>query len=185
MISVTYMSNLREQVRAARAINRGQVSTWSLLALIVAFPLASGVWGLATEGLTADVGQLFALAAAGCALWYLFPWFPVWVVRRGVRTPDGPVTVAFSEAGILTEGPNGKAESTWEPYLKTRETPEFLLLYYGKSVAVPLPKRVFTPEQLLELRELVSRRVGSRHVAPDSRLQAADGGPSGRDEPKP
>jgi hypothetical protein len=50
------------------------------------------------------------------------------------------VTVAFSEAGILTEGPNGKAESTWEPYLRTRETPEFLLLYYGKSVAVPLPR---------------------------------------------
>jgi hypothetical protein len=107
MISVTYTSNLREQVRAARAINRGQVSTWSLLALLVALPMASGVWGLATEGLTADVGQLFALAAAGCALWYLFPWFPVWVVRRGVRTPDGPVTVAFSEAGSTRPSPAG------------------------------------------------------------------------------
>jgi len=55
------MSNLREQVRAARAINRGQVSTWWLLTLLVAFPLASGVCGFATEGLTADVGQLFAI----------------------------------------------------------------------------------------------------------------------------
>jgi len=49
MITVTYMSNLREQVRAARAINRGQVSTWWLLTLLVAFPLASGV-GLRDRG---------------------------------------------------------------------------------------------------------------------------------------
>lgn len=71
-----------------------------------------------------------------------------------------PRKLNISEAGILSDGPQGHIETPWSRYVRFRETKRLFMLYLSNDVKGIVPKRVFQdPAQMNSFRAFVSARV--------------------------
>ena len=110
----------------------------------------------------AAVLAILGVAALGAVGWWLFPWFIIWIVRRGVSQPNGPCEVALGEDAVRIQAPFVTAEWKWAAFHHARETSRFFLLYFSKSQAQFIPKRALSQGQAERIRALIARQVAKR-----------------------
>ena len=161
--TVTFRTDLGEQVRAARAVIIRQPSGWFLHALFLGMPLALVLFLVFLDPDVRPWNWWFAFGMfvfCGGFL-YLFPWIPVRAVRKGQKNIDGPVTVTIDDEGVKVVAPQSTASFGWGAVAKHTETAEFLFIYTGQNVAMTLPKRAFASEELAAVRSLLATNAGA------------------------
>jgi hypothetical protein len=162
VMTVTFTTSVSEQVGAVRAILWRAASNWLMFALFVLLPLVFLSVSERRPGDSPSQLTLVGVAAGGAVFWWLFPWYMVWIMRRGLSHPNGPYDVFLDDAKVRIQNPVGVLELKWAAIRRARETAAFLLLYFGKTQAQFIPKRVLAPPQLEELRALVAQQLGER-----------------------
>lgn len=93
-----------------------------------------------------------------------------WGVRQVLRGSlgAGPQTIVLAEDGVRGANAATASSAGWESILQARETPEFVLLYYGHKQAAAIPKRAIAEGDLPRLRALLRAHVrGPVHLADD------------------
>jgi len=101
----------------------------------------------------------------GLSLWILalqlfLPRIVHWRVYYRNREIFGPRKLNISDAGILSDGPQGRIETPWSRYVRFRETKRLFMLYLSNDVKGIIPKRVFQDaSQMDSFRNFVSARV--------------------------
>ena len=75
------------------------------------------------------------------------------------KTLQRPMTVAWSEEGFRSTAQQGDWNIPWSDYLKWTEDGSVILLYQGPRVFNMLPKRVLTPAQIDDLRQLLAASI--------------------------
>ncbi|WP_306965526.1 YcxB family protein [Agrobacterium tumefaciens] len=73
--------------------------------------------------------------------------------------PTQPITVTWSEEGFRSKAQQGDWNVPWNDYLKWTEDSKVILLYQGARVFNMLPKRVLTPAQIDDFRQLVAANI--------------------------
>ena len=163
-ITVTFQTSAREQVRAARGLIARQKAGWFLYALFLGFPVVLSVYVAFFDPDPRPWNWWFivGLGIFGGLYLYLFPWIPVLTVRKGQPSIDGPHAMNLNDGGVQVVSPHSRFELGWEAVVKALETAEFFFIYTGKNVAQMLPKRVLTPDALMQVRALLRSRLGRR-----------------------
>ncbi|MNS80316.1 hypothetical protein D3C72_1139920 [compost metagenome] len=75
------------------------------------------------------------------------------------KTLQHPITVTWSEEGFRSKAQQGDWNVPWNDYLKWTEDSKVILLYQGGRVFNMLPKRVLTPAQIDDFRQLVAANI--------------------------
>lgn len=75
------------------------------------------------------------------------------------KTLQQPITVTWSEEGFRSKGQQGDWNVPWNDYLKWTEDSKVILLYQSARVFNMLPKRVLTPAQIEDFRQLVATHI--------------------------
>ena len=108
------------------------------------------------DALKQDAGLLLILVLLGMfflLLAWLLPRVTAW--RTILRT----VEWSLADEGVEIQSEVSSARIRWEAFIKFREDRRVFLLYVQKGLAQFIPKRVLSAEQVIELREIVSRHV--------------------------
>jgi hypothetical protein len=102
------------------------------------------------------LGASFAIAMAGYEI-------PKMELRRHYGTSTlavGERVINIDAGGITSTLPTGSVQYKWQAYTRYRETDRlFALLISPYQVGTWIPKRVMSPEQIKELRELLKARL--------------------------
>jgi YcxB-like protein len=87
------------------------------------------------------------------------------VARRSYRSrPERQVefSVVIDESGVRMTNAISSSEYKWACFTSSLETDKVILLYVSFCAFEYFPKRVFSPEQLRDLRELIAAQVKSQ-----------------------
>ena len=110
--------------------------------------------------------------------WWVKPFFAAWIiffmilfrmvqlrnlgkVRKRTPAAQGPHTWTLNDEGIRITGPLSDSELKWEAIIKAQETKRDFFFFTSKSLAVFLPKRVIADSQIIDLRHLISKKLGA------------------------
>lgn len=129
---------------------------------------AAAFFGL---GFVVFVIQLFAggrilevwpgLAASAGFLIVIFG-SPSFTARRQFRTTPtahDPMTIEASDAGLQIHSVHADSQVAWSAYMAWGEYKSVFVILPQPRIYVPIPKRAFTAEQLVEFRELLGRNI--------------------------
>jgi len=82
--------------------------------------------------------------------------------RRQFRTTPSahdPMTIEASDAGLQIHSVHADSKLAWSTYRAWGEYRSVFVILPQPRIYVPIPKRAFTAEQLVEFRELLERNV--------------------------
>jgi amino acid transporter len=120
--------------------------------------------------------RLFFIFLAVFLLLFSFAvaFFSANMVKRIFR--DNPILsgekrVDFSPEKVTSDTESQHRAIKWTAFIKVGETASLLVLFMAKNMGMPIPKRVFNPEQLLEFRALLSQKVPSAYAGPTVTLK--------------
>jgi ADP-ribose pyrophosphatase len=149
LIERTFTYTVREFVRTNMAVMRRSrfVQVFGLvIAAVATLPLVVGDWA------TAVPGYAFVLAVWTGLFVVPFALFAAWRYRDRLFQP---VTISIDGHSIRYEGQQAHTEIAWATFSRLRESDGFLWLEFGPQ-AVPVPLRIFTPEELATIRRLAA-----------------------------
>jgi hypothetical protein len=101
----------------------------------------------------------------GLSIWILLvqifiPRIVHWMIYYRNRRIFGVRKVAFDEAGVVADSPQGHISTPWTNYLRFRETKRMFVLYLSADVIGTVPKRAFKDAAELDaFRGLVAARL--------------------------
>lgn len=72
---------------------------------------------------------------------------------------SGEIVLSLSDAGLNVAFATGTSQLEWRAYTKYRESDHVFLLFSGSGRSTFIPKRVMSPEQIQELRNLLRDRI--------------------------
>ena len=126
-----------------------------LLVLVIAFALEKkplGVWMY-------YLPVFLMLLMIPVLLWVVLPltWRRIYDQDNEIKLP---FEIELGEKAIQFSNEVGKTTRPWTHYRKWKENDELLILYQTDHHATPLPKRIFSAEELTFLYD----RLGSHHV---------------------
>lgn len=75
------------------------------------------------------------------------------------KTLQHPMTVSWSADGFRSTAQQGDWNNAWSDYLKWAEDDKVILLFQGPRVFNMLPKRVLTPAQVDDIRQVLAANV--------------------------
>jgi YcxB-like protein len=106
------------------------------------------------------------VAHAGLAfgvLWFTFmlagPWFSSRHQFRNTPAAHAPITLDVSGFGLEIHSSFGDSKIAWPAYVGWSEGKSVFVILPQPRIYVPVPKRAFTPEQLVEFRDILERSV--------------------------
>ena len=158
-MQIQFQCNLADynEALAARRSLRGKTASAVIgCALVVVAEIVVVNLGVRQGMASLIIGGVFA------ALWFgILLGRPIWVARDFQNHPN------FQREQVLTideEGLHRKSEvemSTirWAAYTGSAETRNLFLFYLGKRLVEVVPKRALSESQLVELREMLQRRL--------------------------
>lgn len=125
---------------------------------ILGIPLVVLGWLLSGNGLSPAIAVFFV----GLGLFFLF--YPLYyrsrLKRCYRRTRTGTEqSVELGQELIRMKSENTSSELTWKGVQSYLEDQNLFMLYLAPAKFIALPKRVFTPEQIIELELLLTRNV--------------------------
>ena len=96
------------------------------------------------------------IAAFGLIL-VAFPRLLMSVRLRKAQKGAPEIVLSIGDSGVEEQN-STKTEFHWSNFSHFRETKKHFILYLAKDALV-IPKRAYTPEQLININELLKRRV--------------------------
>jgi hypothetical protein len=81
---------------------------------------------------------------------------------RNTPTAHSPVTIDASDLGLHIQSVHAESQVAWSAYMAWGEYKSVFVILPQARIYVPIPKRAFTAEQLVEFRELLSRNIRAR-----------------------
>lgn len=144
-------------------VRRSRWATWSTVA-IGSLVSCGSILLLAANSANRDsvlAAYLGLGTVAGLAV-LRFVVVPVASRRQFARQKSAqvPHEYLFSETGVVQTSELGEARLTWNYLKKWREGTETILLYEFGPMFRILPKRCLSPENQVQLRELLGRHLG-------------------------
>lgn len=164
--SLTFKYTLAEEdfVLALRAHAFGRMPRWlrwiALAALL--FVLVSAVHYVISWPSARNFGMFWLIfVAVFPVVWFCWVWW--WHPKRVAREApylNAGVEGTASVDGIASRSRLGNHEAGWGSYSAAFESADHFLLYLGRNVFNPLPKRAFTnPQDVIRFRELIRAHV--------------------------
>jgi YcxB-like protein len=156
-MEIRYTPTSEDSLNALRASPR---PAWalSLFVLLLSLMFVVGIY-LIDHDLTA-IGWVWL--AASVALGIAVYEAPRIQTRRALKTTpsaQGEIAITFADAGTMATYPTGKSELEWRAYTRYKETEHGFLLFLSSYRSIFIPKRVMSPEQVRELRSLLSSHL--------------------------
>ena len=163
-VRVAFVPTVDDQVRASNAILYG--SGWARFFRMAA-PVLFAAWTVVTvwdAGWSALLGSamIFPIMLAVTLL------MPV-ITRRTItrhfkQNPHllGGFTYTFTPEDVQIESPIGSSRMPWTSFVRARETPELILLYFARKAAYFVPRRAMRDEDERRLKQWLSARLGPR-----------------------
>jgi ADP-ribose pyrophosphatase len=148
-IERTFKYTVREFVRTNMAVMRRSrfVQVFGLvIAAFATLPLVVGDWSDAVPGFAFVLLVWTGLFSVPFAL------FAAWRYRDRLFQPT---TISIDGHSIRYEGQQAHSQIAWATFSRLRESDGFLWLEFGPQ-AVPIPLRIFTPEELPTIRRLAA-----------------------------
>jgi hypothetical protein len=108
------------------------------------------------------------LAVAGALIgvavfWIVVVWLgPPFSARRqfsSMPTAHGPITIEASESGLHILSVHTESRVAWSAYVAWAEERSVFIILPQPRIYVPIPKRAFTAEQIVEFRETLRRGI--------------------------
>lgn len=164
-MEVTYELTERDFVEAY-STHRSRTSSgkWTrgIAYLFCAIILAALIFaGIAAHG-SFQLQNMVTLVILAAGWFVVLRYLPQFNVRRQFRKQPGahgPRTVAFDAEGSHWRWDGGSSDVAWKNYIQWIEGDKQILLYGSPACFNMLPKRVFDPGQLAELRELLKQNI--------------------------
>jgi hypothetical protein len=166
-MEVTYELNQRDFFDALIAHrNRSVFKKWSfrLAVSIVSFLVGVGLLQLALNPKTETLstfGPLFVFAVMWVALLWASPWLSARKQFSKQPGAQGPRTLLLDGSGVHWRWNGGSADVEWKNFIRFVECKTEFLLYTSPACFNMVPKRVLTPDQISELRDLFAQNVPS------------------------
>lgn len=85
-----------------------------------------------------------------------------WRARRMYRETariDEPVTVSWSDEGMIRRAANGTIRNSWSDFRRWYDGRSAILLYFNSGLFLPLPHAQFGAAELSDLRDTIARNV--------------------------
>jgi YcxB-like protein len=124
-----------------------------------------GVCLIVIGSLNVSHGVPSALSVFNLGLGVFLVFYP-WYYRarlkrcyRRTRTGDGEISVELGESMIHVKTENSNSELTWKAVQSFLEDQKLFMLYLAPAKFIALPKRVFSPEQIVELQSFLASQV--------------------------
>lgn len=163
-VSFKYTLTEGDFVRTLHAHGRKQVWRWVSWILLAAWALSAGFWAVDSirgSGLNAGMIVLLILVTIGPAAlaWWRW-WMNPRLVARGSPGLGVEVEGTASVDGIVSCSALGTHETAWISYSTALESADHFLLYLGRNVFKPFPKRSFAdPKDVDRFRDLLRAHV--------------------------
>jgi hypothetical protein len=78
---------------------------------------------------------------------------------RNTPSAQSPVTLDISEAGMETQSVHGASKASWSTYVAWAEAKSLFVILPQPRIYIPIPKRAFSEEQIVEFREILRRNI--------------------------
>lgn len=163
-LSFKYTLTEDDLVRTLLAHERNRLGRWVLWAILGALALSAIIWAVDSikeSGANAAIiiPLIFVTIGPATLAWWNWWMYPRLVARNspglGIEI-EGTVSVD----GIASRSALGKHETAWAGYAGTLESTNHFLLYLGRHVFNPFPKRAFAdPQDVDRLRDLIRAHV--------------------------
>jgi hypothetical protein len=167
-VHVTFVPTVDDLVHASvETIRGGRRRLWGetvlplVLGAIVAVQVAQG----GTGALFGPAAFLVLALLVLLGVRFGFPFLVrLGVVRQRRQNPHfaGPVEYTFTAEGVRLQTPLGASDMPWASFVRARETPEQILLYYGHKTAYFLPRRALREDDGRRLTAMLAARLGPR-----------------------
>jgi hypothetical protein len=157
-ISITYQLTADDYVEGQRAyVSKGYPRVY-LTGMVLAGSVLIGL-GLWFSFASGEAQPIWLVAGVV----FLFVPFVQWAQGKSEfkkhLSIQGEHTAAFGAEGITVTSPTGQGTLNWEAISRVIESDTFFLLVPGPRIFYLVPKRAFTPEQLIGFRELIARKI--------------------------
>ena len=173
-LEFSFPFNRREWTQASRAILLVTVRRlWWLYSLITLVFLAVAVLPIVQvvlrQGPFAQAvlsGLPWVILLAFWA-WLIYFGAPAWAARQIERRYPafaGQQVRTLSHDGLRWISPGSTQEYQWSAVYRVVETDEFVLIFVTTQAAQFIPKRLITPEQLLQLRALLAEALPAERL---------------------
>jgi hypothetical protein len=168
-LDFAYQWTKKEHARARHVIaarRPGPIAGFLMVlgALAVVASNVIAVWYDARNDVTTGLDISLGLTCLVVVLVYLHLWGRGRIdAFRQARTDSSlqhPIHLILGVHGLRVRGKTAEVALRWKAMTWIKETPEFVLFYYGGTQAYYLPKRVATAEQLADLRALIEHHAG-------------------------
>lgn len=147
------------------AANRLHSLRYSMRAAPLAFwfgVLAIFVFFLVRPDLLPFREIMYGLAVVLAMPFVTYFWIAPFTARRTYRKQkalQAPLDVSWSDTGLRTVAANGDWTHRWSDYLRWDENDQVFLFYQAPRLFNILPKRVLSPSQIDNLRDIAKSRI--------------------------
>jgi hypothetical protein len=167
-VTFAFPISFKDHYRAARTIQRHQLSYWFAWLFFLGVPLilmAFMLWQGYTIG-NALREQGGALMGGPAFMFIAVPLLRAWGIRSARRSNPsivGEHVFEFTADGLEMRGGLHSVSLKWEAFTRAVETRDFFLLYFAANTAYFLPKHVVTSRVDIDrLRDLLRRSMPGR-----------------------
>lgn len=156
-IEVRFTPTPEDVVQRLRA---GSAPPWTiyLFVLLLALMFIVGIFLIDHEYPLAGWLWLALSAVIGLAV-YEIPRFQARRAFAADPSAQGEFVYSFNETGVSTTFPTGRSYVEWRAFSKYQETTDLFLFVFHSGRKFFLPKRAMSPEQINELRVLLSAKI--------------------------
>ena len=128
--------------------------------------IALGAFGLCLVLAFVSTGH-FRVAFLALAFAFLFVafasgYFSAQVIKRMFRNNpmlSAEKTVNFSLDQIVSDTKFQHVETKWSSFVRVAETKLLIVMFLSKNMGSPVPKRIFSPEQMIAFRQLLKEKI--------------------------
>jgi len=107
--------------------------------------------------------KIWAAPLAFAVIWFAFmlgaPWLSARQQYRNTPTAQTPISIEASDTGLSIQSAHADSRVAWSAYAAWGENKSVFVVLPQPRIYVPIPKRAFSAEQLVEFRELLGRNI--------------------------
>ena len=120
--------------------------------------------------LQADKVLVFVIPILLIGIWWILRRYsPNFLLKRQIENQfksslalREPQYISFDEKGLYGTNQFGSGQTNWEAMIEATETEDDFFFFTTKKFAQFIPKRFFTEEQIIQIRNLTQRKLGNK-----------------------
>ncbi len=130
---------------------------------VITFALT--VWGIVlrrTPIVFSDVVVQLAFIVMWVGILWGLPRYEAGKQFRQQPAVQGERQLNIGPEGLVTVTPVSRSETSWKTFIRWGESKTVFLLFTSPACFSIIPKRAFTPEQLIEFRAMLQQHIGNK-----------------------